>query len=516
MLNHKNLKIIICATAKTGNTWVKLLLSDLCCLSIVNAEESEFSRDVVANWGSRWVAHQHWMVTDDMAAWCRSEHVVLLTTIRHPGDVLCSLKEFVAWKPGAQAMDPTAHAMVAEGREWGDVALHHASGPWITNLLLSLQAVAYGARCIRYEDLLTDPVAVIGSLQDLIGPVDPDRLVAVIASGDLQLMRVSGKEDSRHFRSGKSGEWKTRFTQDFLTKISQLEPLRTIMTQLGYSWDLGLPSSVPFDYGTINPFSGATHYRSGRPIHHREVWWYLRIVPHARIRWPDPVDDLQGGYAGWLASPVGGAWKGIPQAAWCEWSHRQDLRLKYPHPWAEDRREFLLWCIQNGAFESGFSESVQRQVGRDLLAFYGEIPGRLPARQSRPGTDLLPEFYLTANLDGKVRIEWQWAGEPLAAWGLSLSLRTDQGGDIWRTELGNFHQSFPVLTAGRWSVDWDLRLKLPAGIYTWSAYLEDLIATPIQVIGGRYLCSRFCSTDNETMAQISVASTSILGPILEG
>src|SRR5437762_385610 len=84
------LKILIVSTPKTGNTWLKSLLAVAYDLPVVEFPLPEFWRDFDAKQfdrlGPKWVAHQHLLPYDALVNWIRQRNVVLVTTIRHPGD----------------------------------------------------------------------------------------------------------------------------------------------------------------------------------------------------------------------------------------------------------------------------------------------------------------------------------------------------------------------------------------------------------------------------------------------
>jgi hypothetical protein len=90
----ENLKVLIVSTPKTGNTWIKFLLAALYHLPL---REPTLPLDLTqfAAWGPRWVAHQHLWPSTELLDWLREERVTIITTVRHPADILVSLYHYV-------------------------------------------------------------------------------------------------------------------------------------------------------------------------------------------------------------------------------------------------------------------------------------------------------------------------------------------------------------------------------------------------------------------------------------
>src|SRR5436305_15291437 len=121
-LRPKELKILIVSTPKTGNTWLKSLLAVAYDLPVVEFPLPEFWRDFDAKQfdrlGPKWVAHQHLLPYDALVNWIRQRNVVLVSTIRHPGDILASLRHYVRNFAGKTYIDPeTVRLLISENQE---------------------------------------------------------------------------------------------------------------------------------------------------------------------------------------------------------------------------------------------------------------------------------------------------------------------------------------------------------------------------------------------------------------
>src|SRR5262249_24567926 len=87
------MKILVASTPKTGNTWVKHLLAAAYGLPVKavgqGSAEGEFDR-----LGPNWVTQQHFYPADRLVRWGRDRGLTFVTTVRHPGDVLASLRHY--------------------------------------------------------------------------------------------------------------------------------------------------------------------------------------------------------------------------------------------------------------------------------------------------------------------------------------------------------------------------------------------------------------------------------------
>ena len=90
----RDLKIMIVSTPKTGNTWLQHLLAAIYDLPTVKLG-FPFGPAAASALGERWIMHQHYAPEPVLLDWPKQNGVVLITTIRHPGDVLLSLYHHV-------------------------------------------------------------------------------------------------------------------------------------------------------------------------------------------------------------------------------------------------------------------------------------------------------------------------------------------------------------------------------------------------------------------------------------
>ncbi len=102
-----SLKIVVVSTPKTGNTWVRYLLSRIYRLPMRDLPASMEQFDWSAP-GPRWIGQQHFFPTPEILESAQASGVVFVTTIRHPADVLISLYHHVrrTGETSERAADP--------------------------------------------------------------------------------------------------------------------------------------------------------------------------------------------------------------------------------------------------------------------------------------------------------------------------------------------------------------------------------------------------------------------------
>jgi hypothetical protein len=363
--NRNQLKILIVATPKTGNTWLKLLLSHIYDLPVADLP-FELSVDIaqfeqrLSELGDRWIVHQHYPIPEPAFLDCLTRHdIILLNTVRHPGDILVSLFHYVGWRwPELAAGDPLA-MLKEDNKVMGKHTLTYIQNNTFAELLsISLRWLPYTHQ-IRYEELLAHPIEILTSLTEKICPVSKEKILRGILSCDLNTLR--GIYDKRHFRSGVAGEWKKTIPSDIIDILRHQSPYPELAATLHYSFDLQEQATAitGFDYATINPFRQETHFNGNI-----EITPFLSLVyfsiEGALTRWPEPAKiDHSDCFFNWLNSPVIAENNPtdintlpiITQLAYFIYQSRPDLQRTFPDIFAEHRELFCRWFVQHAPSE---------------------------------------------------------------------------------------------------------------------------------------------------------------------
>src|SRR5215813_3278820 len=171
-----DLRILIAATEKTGNTWLKLLLAQIYDLPTLYLSEN-FSESEADLLGNRWITHQHFLAEHHLLTWAGRTQIHLVTMIRHPADILVSLYHYCCNYPDHYKGDVAiAAALVPDTQERKATAHlpHHVVDGELLRLLqerimcdvnISISWIRSGrSSLVRYEDLRLQPLKTLSAL----------------------------------------------------------------------------------------------------------------------------------------------------------------------------------------------------------------------------------------------------------------------------------------------------------------------------------------------------------------
>jgi hypothetical protein len=243
-------RILIAATEKTGNTWLKLLLSQIYDLPTpyIGQDFAEAEADAL---GNRWVTHQHFLPERPLLTWAEATRTHLLTMIRHPADTLVSLYHYCCnyadhYKDDA-AITGALAADANERQATADLSHHVVDGELIhilqerimCDLNISISWIrSERSIVVRYEDLRAEPLATLGGLTASIAPVSRERIEQAIDACDIKVLRDSSATDSKFFRRALIGEWRTVLPAEILRRFAEEDPFRSQLSFLGYVVEL--------------------------------------------------------------------------------------------------------------------------------------------------------------------------------------------------------------------------------------------------------------------------------------
>ncbi|HWA86078.1 MAG TPA: hypothetical protein VG710_07655 [Opitutus sp.] len=335
------MKILIASTPKTGNTWLKHLLSEIYDLPIVDlpADYREGFQ------GERWVGHQHYLPESGLIERGREAGIVFLTTVRHPGDALVSLRHHVAHEnvAGDGANDPAAMRRDGDGI-FGEHTRRYVRRGYFMMLHVSVCWSQGGwARVVRYEELWRDPVGTLKRLTDRIVPVPEERIRAAVRTCELEQLRRRFPTEKRFYRQGGSGGWEQTLPLA-IRWVFRRAPYRAQFAALGYA-----PLRGEGD-AEARPF--AKLRRRWRALRNLplvlKIWWKL---PEARqVRWLDAARGSETSL-GWLNRPaaederVPTRFPIITKFALGLHLTEPSLPRNYPDPLGRNRAEFANWFL---------------------------------------------------------------------------------------------------------------------------------------------------------------------------
>ena len=362
------LKVVVVGTPKTGNTWVKHLLAEIYGLPPIRLG-TQFSLAEMESAGPRWIAHQHFLPTQDLVDWGLENNVAFLSVIRHPGDVLVSLWHHVRHqKQGANATDCTHSAsMRLDGsdrigehtRRFVEQGFHHYLNLSVAWLRRSLTSV------VRYESLWDFPLETLRSLTDEILPAEDEQIRLAICACELGLMQSLLDPERKFFRQGGVGSWRSVLPAEIKTLFAALDPYPQQFAALGYTMDESDPTnalrqtaaSVPGPFGRDDSFS------NGARITPVLIKAYFESPKALRGHWPDPRLTTGDTFFAWLNRPaaadpqIGRIQPAITELAHYIYSVRPDVRAAFPDIFAAGRVAFTEWFLCNASKEYGLDHA---------------------------------------------------------------------------------------------------------------------------------------------------------------
>jgi hypothetical protein len=371
-LDPARLKILVVGTPKAGNTWIKHLLSVVYQLPIVSLHEN-FSANDWAALGPRWIGQQHYDPTHDIRAWADRENAVFVAPIRHPGDVLISLRHYVlkrgvaptdnSLEPGFMLKDPPGvHGIHTQ------VFLHHGF-PLL--LHLSIYWLRRGwAHGVRYEDLWRFPLETLRTLTNQILPVTDRTLHHALCACEIDLMRTTVNPSGDLVRKGGIGAWRTELPALIKADLAGEEPYPDQFRALGYTMDEAEADNlrVAESAAIENPFRSQAAFANGVPLSPILLRLYFDLPIAQTVRWPDATATGPDSYFAWLRQPAandpeaGQVAPVITELALALRSLRPDLVAAFPDPFGDNRVEFCHWFIFNATGEFEFDRSFTLPV----------------------------------------------------------------------------------------------------------------------------------------------------------
>lgn len=208
------MKILIAGAPKTGNMWLKHILSHLYGIPEVDLSGVPDFRAYLDDHFESFVTHQHFLPKPYIVEWGGRVEASFITMARHPGDLFVSLYFYVnkfgnAWRKAGILGQAPSHGLIGEPLE-SQVVMDYLAKDFHDECLGKTMAWQDSgkAQFIRYEDLKEKPLATLKGLTQSLAPVPPEKIQQAIRKSQFKSMRKNaGPNMKAHFRKGKTGGW---------------------------------------------------------------------------------------------------------------------------------------------------------------------------------------------------------------------------------------------------------------------------------------------------------------------
>ena len=240
-------KVLVNGSPKSGTTWMLKMIASLPGYEDIGNYYGDLQKYHGTQPGH--VVHGHDAYTPALKNILLDEGIKVILMLRDPRDQLVSRMFHVkrstnhVWHERLKAMDNNEALMLCiEGRE---------KLPGMHDMIALAQSWLNGnaeALCIRYEELLADPVPHFSSVLDYLGILNNKSLAEVIVERNRfarlsmgkriwQSQRKPGQEDAKsHFRKGIVGDWRNYLKPEHVERFKALCGQQLI--ELGYEADL--------------------------------------------------------------------------------------------------------------------------------------------------------------------------------------------------------------------------------------------------------------------------------------
>lgn len=356
-----SLKLLIAGTPKTGNTWLRFLLSGAYRLPMPDLPAG-FSEEEMARLPGSWVAQQHYLPGETILSWADRERAVFLTTVRHPGDALVSLYHYVnAYENDPRWEGEPPGRMRGDREGPGEGVIAYVRDGFVEYLDQSLAWIRTGRPVVvRYEDLCRDPESTLETAIRGIHARRPDvglpldRVEGAVAACELGTLREGLGLDPNFFRKGGCGGWVDELPGEVVAMFRTMPPYPEMFRALGYSPDPAASERLAPRRGRAvpNPFAGEERLEDGISVPPFLVRLYLSLDRRTRegLRPRAGLSD-PASYAAWLCAPAAddpdaGRQPLVTNLAAGLHAARADLQHAFPDPFGTDRLRFASWYLE--------------------------------------------------------------------------------------------------------------------------------------------------------------------------
>lgn len=235
-------RILIAGPPKTGNMWLKCLLSQIYGLDWL--KPGEYPERHTAERFIAWVEgggfrdntifHQHYKYTPELADAADRGSIKLVSIIRDPYDAFVSTY-FTMRRHALEGTGNTRRQEQLFGDEFTADALPALrDGGYLSNLRKARGWVeSKRSVVVRYEDLHADPVGTLTAVTARLGPAGPDKIAAAVEYCSADAMRQRTTGGAKHVRTATVGDSHNHLTEEHLA-IFRGERYARLLRALGY------------------------------------------------------------------------------------------------------------------------------------------------------------------------------------------------------------------------------------------------------------------------------------------
>ena len=380
-------RILIAATEKTGNTWLKYLLAHIYELPTPYISQ-DFSEAEADSLGNRWVTHQHFLPERPLLDWAAKTHVHLVTMIRHPADILVSLYHYCCNYADHYKEDPgisLALAADAPARQETAGLPHHVVDGELLRILqerimcdlnISISWIRSGrSSVVRYEDLRVEPLQTLSTLAESIAPVSSDRVEKAIEACDIKILRDNYAIDSRFFRRALIGEWRSALPAEVLRRFAEEEPFRSQLSFLGYEVKVDENQAKSRKDRSIAREPAPERFDNGAPFVPILAELLEGAPPEKRSRWCNVLDTASRDcFFHWANAPADDDTLGseaIPRMtnlAVFVYKQRPDLQAAFPDIFDLNRLGYAAWFLRYAGHRYGLDRSFLTPIALSWIS----------------------------------------------------------------------------------------------------------------------------------------------------
>ncbi|MGD8751682.1 MAG: sulfotransferase domain-containing protein [Anaerolineales bacterium] len=218
------MRIIVASPPKTGNIWVKSILSEVYNLRVLTPEPGDDVRDLETfveqgSFVDDAIFHQHYWPTNRLFKLTNSLAIYVVTILRNPYDTFVSLFYYVQNFPEIIGPGHPLHFIHGKSIDHPEVLdfIKRVEGGFGIHLVLANKWLKDGRSIlIRFEALKSDTYQTVKSITDQIQPVTDAVIHQALEETSAKRMREKSNILSRHIRKASVGDWRNHLTQAHL------------------------------------------------------------------------------------------------------------------------------------------------------------------------------------------------------------------------------------------------------------------------------------------------------------